>query len=218
MVKRLNEIIVAHDLQICTVNYHIKLSYYKNYSFYLFYVALHYLCVISRDITINSGERNFHVFYYMYDGLEWDGRMKRFHLDSSLRGRHRYLSGDRTDKATKQVNVGRFQQLKEGFKLLGFKEDEVDAVYSILAAILHLGDIEFGEVASNDNTDKSRVIDLAPLHRGNKNCFYISLLKYCRPKVNFVFRSFQNLYINTTFYCWILTFSFNAICSSHFAF
>lgn len=137
----------------------------------------------------SSGERNFHVFYYMYDGLEWDGRMKRFHLDSSMRGRHRYLSGDRTDKGTKQVNVGRFQQLKEGFKLLGFKEDEVDAVYSILAAILHLGDIEFGEVASNDNTDKSRVIDLTPLHRGKNFIHYYSFIIFISATFHFFFQN-----------------------------
>jgi len=54
-----------------------------------------------------------------------------------------------------------------GFKVLGFHDSEVDTVYQVLAAILHLGDIEFAEVASQDNTDnKSRVIDPIPLHRG----------------------------------------------------
>ena len=66
-----------------------------------------------------------------------------------------------------QTNVDRYHQLNAGFRLLGFQADEVDTVYRILAAILHLGDLEFGEVVSQDNTDnKSRIIDLAPLHRG----------------------------------------------------
>jgi myosin-3 len=66
-----------------------------------------------------------------------------------------------------QTNVQRYHQLNASFRLLGFHDDEVDTVYCILAAILHLGDLEFGEVATQDNTDnKSRVIDLAPLHRG----------------------------------------------------
>jgi myosin-3 len=68
---------------------------------------------------------------------------------------------------TLQMNVERYHQLSIGFRLLGFQTDEVDTVYRILAAILHLGDIEFGEVVTQDNTDnKSHVIDLAPLHRG----------------------------------------------------
>lgn len=67
-----------------------------------------------------------------------------------------------------QINIAKFQQVKEGFRLLGFRDEEVDTIYRIIAAVLHLGDIEFGEVVSQDNTDnKSRVIDLAPLHRGN---------------------------------------------------
>lgn len=101
----------------------------------------------------------------MYDGLEADNRLSEFHLDPNLRKHHRYLADH---SQTSQTHIDKFQQLKVGFKLLGFQDSEVDIVYRILAAILHLGDIEFGEVASEDNTDnKSRVIDAAPLNRGN---------------------------------------------------
>lgn len=50
--------------------------------------------------------------------------------------------------------------------MLGFRADELDTVYRVLAAILNLGDLEFGEVVSNDNTDnKARLVDVAPMHR-----------------------------------------------------
>lgn len=119
--------------------------------------------------SFSRGERNFHVFYYMYDGLAADNRLAEFHLDSSLREHHRYL----TDRSHNSPNyVDKFQQLKVGFKVLGFRDSEVDTVYGVLAAILHLGDIEFAEVASEDNTDnKSRVIDTAPLDRGKVSFF-----------------------------------------------
>lgn len=109
-------------------------------------------------------ERNFHIFYYMYEGLEADGRLGEFGLNPELRKSHRYLA-DNTD--TSQTHIDKFQQLKVGFKVLGFQETEVDAVYSVLAAILHLGDIEFIEILSEDNTDnKSAVVDNEPVLRG----------------------------------------------------
>lgn len=100
----------------------------------------------------------------MYDGLEADNRLSEFYLGPKLRRYHRYL----TDHShTSQTHIDKFQQLKTGFKVLGFQDSEVDTVYRVLAAILHLGDIEFAEVATQDNTDnKSRVIDSAPLHTG----------------------------------------------------
>lgn len=53
--------------------------------------------------VFRSGESNFHAFYYIYDGLEHDKRLKEFHLDRELRQMHSYLPSDRQDSKTKQV-------------------------------------------------------------------------------------------------------------------
>lgn len=52
-------------------------------------------------------------------------------------------------------------------KVVGFQDEEVQIIYKMLAAILHLGDIEFGEAAGEHNADnRATIIDTAPLHRG----------------------------------------------------
>ncbi|XP_060877961.1 myosin-IIIb-like [Metopolophium dirhodum] len=125
-----------------------------------------YLLEQSRVIQQANRESNFHAFYYIYDGLEHDKRLKEFHLDRELRQMHSYLPSDRQDNKTKQNNVDKFAQLKNAFEQVGFKDEEVNSIYCILAAILHLGDIEFGEIITDNNTDnKSTVIDLTPIHR-----------------------------------------------------
>jgi myosin III len=119
----------------------------------------------SRVVQQSENEGNFHVFYYMYDGLEAEGRLQDYYLDKEYKKHHKYL---RETSNSAKANQEKWKQLKSSFKLLGFKEEEVDSVIRSLAAILNLGDIEFGEI-SNDHTDnKSLVVDMAPLHRVSK--------------------------------------------------
>uniref|UniRef100_A0A182Q3R7 non-specific serine/threonine protein kinase n=1 Tax=Anopheles farauti TaxID=69004 RepID=A0A182Q3R7_9DIPT len=125
-----------------------------------------YLLEQSRVVKQAEGEGNFHVFYYMYDGLQAEGRLEEYYLHPSYRKTHRYLQETATLPKT---NVDRWKQLLASFRVLGFKDDEVDMVNRVLAAILNLGDIEFGEMDANDNTDsRARVIDVAPMHRVSK--------------------------------------------------
>lgn len=122
-----------------------------------------YLLEQSRVVQQAGGEGNFHVFYYLYDGLESEGRLGEYHLDAAYRERHRYLAKTAT---APHGNVERWRQLKASFKVLGFRDDEVVTAWRVLAAVLNLGDLEFREVVSDDNTDnKARVVDVAPMHR-----------------------------------------------------
>lgn len=122
-----------------------------------------YLLEQSRVVQQALNEGNFHIFYYLYDGLEHENKLGTYYLDPSYREQHRYLS--KTISST-HINVDRWKQIKDCFRVLGFRDDELDTVNRVLAAILNLGDLEFSEIVTNDNTDnKARVVDVAPMHR-----------------------------------------------------
>lgn len=82
----------------------------------------------------------------MYDGLEAEHRLTDYYLDVDYKKRHKYL---RETSTASKSNQEKWKQLKSSFKVLGFREDEVDSVIRVLAAVLNLGDIEFGEMVCN---------------------------------------------------------------------
>lgn len=61
------------------------------------------------------GESNFHVFYYLYDGLESEGRWRKFYLDEQLKSRHRYLQP--LSVVHRDHNLHRWRQLNQAFKV-----------------------------------------------------------------------------------------------------
>lgn len=116
-----------------------------------------YLLEQSRVVFQSPGEQNFHIFYYLYDGLESRHRLHEYYLDGDKKFKHRYLRGYCAEKQSIKNNCQRFQNVLEGFQLLGFTGEEVDTVWRILAAILNLGDLAFLGDEAADNTDSSLI-------------------------------------------------------------
>lgn len=103
-----------------------------------------YLLEKSRVIYQAPGEQNFHVFYYIHDGLVTHDQEEAFHLkqNTAYRYIHEYTSQP-PDAAGLSVNRVKFKAIEHCFNIIGFQEEEVKSVYQVLVAILHTGNIDF---------------------------------------------------------------------------
>ncbi|XP_062377863.1 myosin-IIIa [Sardina pilchardus] len=118
-----------------------------------------YLLEKSRVIHQAIGEKNFHVFYYIYAGLAERKKLAHYKLSDSRTPK--YLHSEHIklvpDIVTNAFYKEQFEAVEQCFKVIGFTLEELGSVYSILAAILNAGDIEFASVASEHQTDKSNI-------------------------------------------------------------
>ena len=89
-----------------------------------------------------SGERNFHIFYYLVAGASPD---ERHHLRLDERTSYRYLGhrGGTLRGGVDAEDVNRFEQLKQALKTVGLSKRHVAQTCQLVAAILHLGNLEF---------------------------------------------------------------------------
>uniref|UniRef100_UPI0037E7E9D3 myosin-IIIa isoform X2 n=1 Tax=Semicossyphus pulcher TaxID=241346 RepID=UPI0037E7E9D3 len=124
-----------------------------------------YLLEKSRVIHQAVGERNFHIFYYIYAGLA--DRKKLAHYKLSDSKAPKYLCNEQIklgpDIVSNSFYKEQFDAVEQCFKVIGFTLEELGSVYSTLAAILNSGDIEFSPVASEHQTDKSNISNISVL-------------------------------------------------------
>jgi len=116
--------------------------------------TLDYYLERNRVAGAPSGERNFHIFYYLTSGASVEERQHMHLYDKTT---YRYL-GQRGAPSTRQnsrdEDALRFDQLKMALKNVGFSKRNVAQTCQLVAAILHLGNLEF-------TIDRSRNEDAA---------------------------------------------------------
>ena len=57
--------------------------------------------------------------------------------------------------------------MRKGFDQLGFASDELDAIYSVMAAIIHIGDLDLVPAGQGtDNTDRCKIANLPQANIG----------------------------------------------------
>lgn len=99
-----------------------------------------YLLEKSRIVHQATGERNYHVFYEMLAGMSGAEKAK---YGLSVAAGYNYLNQGGNPRNDLRDDAEEFSRLDKALDVLNFKQTEKNTIFSILAAILHLGNVEF---------------------------------------------------------------------------
>uniref|UniRef100_A0A0E0B968 Myosin motor domain-containing protein n=1 Tax=Oryza glumipatula TaxID=40148 RepID=A0A0E0B968_9ORYZ len=110
-----------------------------------------YLLERSRVVQINDPERNFHCFYQLCASGKDAELYKLGHP-----GSFHYLNKSKTYELEGTNNEDEYWKTKRAMDIVGISRNDQDAIFRILAAILHLGNIEF---SPGKEIDSSKIKD-----------------------------------------------------------
>lgn len=120
-----------------------------------------YLLEKSRIVFQNKGERNYHIFYSLVTGLSAEEKKM---LELGRPSDYTYLNSGNMLTCDGRNDGLEFSDIRSAFKVLNFSDKDVWGIFSLLAAILHLGNLKFKSFNIN-NIESSEVSDAINAHR-----------------------------------------------------
>ncbi|KAF8820611.1 myosin K, partial [Cardiosporidium cionae] len=117
-----------------------------------------YLLAKSRVVNAPPDERNYHIFYSLLEDATPEER-KAYYLTEI--NDFRYIRSSEWKKEDKKFALA---DIRHAFRAIGVSSRIQEDIFRTLAAILHLGNIEF---IANKN-DETTLLDNLPLHRAAK--------------------------------------------------
>jgi len=97
-----------------------------------------------------KGERNYHIFYQMINGLD-DEMKKKLGLEGGCKSFY-YTSQSGCDTVPGIPDKERFDEFMSSLTLAGFSDSDIDGILRVVAAILHMSNISF-TVDEKENCD-----------------------------------------------------------------
>ncbi|KAK2181092.1 hypothetical protein NP493_411g02028 [Ridgeia piscesae] len=125
-----------------------------------------YLLEKSRVVHLGPQERNFHVFYYMFAGMP-EETLRYYYLEDPMV--HRILKCEERSKSIFHNPEDRdrcqrmFKEMESELGSVGFDSDDMATIYSCLAAVLFITNIQF---QPDDDSDGTYIIDEYPVSIG----------------------------------------------------
>ncbi|PSN40482.1 Myosin-VIIa [Blattella germanica] len=114
-----------------------------------------YLLEKSRIVSQNSGERNYHIFYSMLAGLSRDEKSS---LGLTSAEHYNYLIGGKSLTCDGRDDAADFADVRSAMKVLNFSDEEILNIVTLLAAILHLGNVKYNALVIA-NIDAAEIPD-----------------------------------------------------------